>query len=117
MHLIDTLKAQQAAEQSYFRAYLLKEDIARLERVWALAQSSPDAASFHKNCYFQGWSADDIRTGELLPKLEPFLAAVWNHARAVGDTAAIASSWQEFDALRSERLLGCLARVPKPVDG
>lgn len=116
MHLIESLKAHQASEQSYFRSYLLNEDIARLERVITLARESADSAAFQKAAYFQGWSADDMRTGELLPALTPFLDSVWKFAREGGPENAVTETWHALDQLRMERLLGCLSRVPKPAD-
>lgn len=117
MRLIETLKARQGTEESYFRSYLIREDVARLERVLALARESADVAAFQKAAYFQGWSADDVRTGELLPALTPFLDSVWNFVRGSGSEQAVDASWAALDELRMQRLLGCLSRVPKPVDG
>ncbi|HRK18524.1 MAG TPA: hypothetical protein PK970_06180 [Hyphomicrobiaceae bacterium] len=117
MRLIESLKARQGSEDSYFRSYLLKEDIARLERVIALARTSADHASFQKGAYFQGWSADDMRTGELLPALTPFLDSVWNFVHGTGSDEEVATAWAALDELRMQRLLGCLSRVPKPVEG
>ncbi|MEQ1648594.1 MAG: hypothetical protein ABL898_08425 [Hyphomicrobiaceae bacterium] len=113
MQILQDLTARLESEDSYFQQYLIKEDIARLNRVYTGAQAAADETEYRKSALYQGWSTDDLRTGELLPKLEPLLAAIWQFARANGDDQLVSHCWREFDQLRMERLLGCLSRVPQ----
>jgi hypothetical protein len=93
MQLIHDLERLLAAEESLFRQQLLREDIARLRRLEALAGSAPD--------------------------LPAFVHAAMSLVEAVyrRDEARIAEAWNELHRARMERLLGCLATpVPKPVE-
>ncbi len=121
MRLINDLAARLQTEDSYFRQHLIKEDIARLERLREISTTTPDPKAFLKAAMLIGWTPDDMRTFELKPTLEPLLTAI--HARLTGsttdDTAAldddIDARWQAFEVDRIERLVGCLARVPRPM--
>jgi hypothetical protein len=92
------------------------EDIVRLERLAELARTCADDSSYLAAASKLGWTADERRTGELQPTLRPFLLAyraslVGGEHRAFDELAAL---WSAFDAHRIERLVGCLARVPRP---
>ncbi|MCB1520015.1 MAG: hypothetical protein KDJ37_05490 [Hyphomicrobiaceae bacterium] len=115
MRLIEDLRAQAEREESYFRAYLIKEDIVRLERTWQLATDAQALDAFVKSAWFLGWTPDDLRTNELAPALEPFLSAVFDLSRGIADAESrVAATWLALDRLRMDRLVGCLARVPRP---
>ena len=123
MRLLDDLGARLASEDSYFRQHLIKEDIARLERLVAAFTPGTVAADLVATGLRLGWTPDDSRTNELRPALEPLLDAIHNRfAAATTGTAAflaelddrILALWNDFERLRMDRLVGCLARVPRP---
>ena len=112
MRLIGELERRLAGEQSLFQAQLLREDIARLHKLLALARGAADADAFVKAGMRIGWTQGDARTAELREPLEAFLRAV--HAR---DDDGIALGWDALHRVRMERLLGCLSTpVPRPAD-
>jgi hypothetical protein len=110
MRLISELEAHVAREESLFQAQLLREDVARLRRLEALAAQTPEAEAFVRAGMKIGWTPGDARTAELREALEPFLRAV--HAR---DDDGIVDTWNALHRMRMERLLGCLSTpVPRP---
>jgi hypothetical protein len=121
MRLVADLKQRLDGEESYFRQHLLREDIARLEKVAAFALAHPESGPFLAAASKIGWTPDDRRTFELKETLEPLLRAI--HDRALADQGdsrleeideAIIALWQAFEQHRMDRLVGCLARVPRP---
>ncbi len=119
MHLVDELEYRLAAEPSLFRAQLLREDIARLGKLDALARESADVEAYRDAGRRLGWTAQDARTGELREVLDRLLDAV--HAAATGAAdpadaeARLRAAWLELTRVRMERLVGCLSTpVPKP---
>jgi hypothetical protein len=123
MRLLDDLGARLASEDSYFRQHLIKEDVARLETLLAVCPPGTNAANMVAKGLKLGWTPDDTRTHELRPALEPLLAAIHDRlvATAAGDGTSlpelddrIAALWNDFEQLRMDRLVGCLARVPRP---
>ena len=112
MKLAAVLEQALARAESPFQAQLLREDLARLGRLAALAASTADAEAFVKAGARVGWTPGDARTSELRGALEPFLRAL--HA---GDDEGALRAWEALHRLRMERLLGCLSTpVPKPAD-
>jgi len=110
MQLIADLERALAAEQSLFRAQLLREDIARLRKLDELRRSVPDLAAFEKAGMRLGWTQGDARTHELREPLQQLLREIYE-----GNEARITPAWNELHRLRMERLLGCLSTpVPKP---
>ena len=111
MQLLADLESALAAEDSLFRAQLLREDIARLRKLQAIAAEAADAAAFLNAGMRIGWTAGDARTAELREPLEKLL----NEIYARESDARISAAWQELHRLRMERLLGCLSTpTPKP---
>ncbi len=112
MALIEDLKQRLAAEKSFFRAQLLREDIARLEKLEALARSTPDVDEYRRAGRRLGWTPMDARTGELGAALDSLVDAV-----RAGDDAHGLEAWVEITRIRIERMVGCLStRTPKPTD-
>jgi peptide subunit release factor 1 (eRF1) len=112
MRLIEELERLLAREESVFRAQLLREDIARMRRLQAMAHSL-DLGQFLQQGMRIGWTQGDARTQELREALEPFLEALY-----AGDEPRMVEAWQRLHRLRMERLVGCLATpVPKPDAG
>ena len=112
MRLIDDLERRLAGAPSLFQAQLLREDIARLKKLAALAQAAADEEAFVKAGMRIGWTPGDARTAELRESLGPFLRAAY-----AGDEQRMALAWDALHRVRMERLLGCLATpVPKPAD-
>lgn len=120
MNLLENLESAIDQEESFFRAQLMREDVARLRRLQELASASETVEEFVKEGLYVGWTPNDLRTHEFKEELEVFLQAVYRRCRddgVAGDTdKQIAQAWRVFDAKRMERLVGCLARVPKPGD-
>ena len=108
MQLLADLERALAAEDSLFRAQLLREDIARLRKLQAIAAEAADAAEFLQAGMRIGWTAGDARTGELREPLEKLL----NEIYAGGSDARIGAAWHELHRVRMERLLGCLSTPP-----
>ena len=112
MQLVHDLERMAEGEESLFRRQLLREDVARLRKLQALVESSPDLDTFKKAGMRLGWTQGDARTSEIRPQVESLLEAVY-----AGDAAKITSAWNELHRVRMERLLGCLSTpVPKPVE-
>lgn len=120
MQLIDELERRLAVEPSPLRAQLLREDIARLNRVDELARSNLESEAYRKAAYRLGWTAQDARTSELRAALDLLLDS-WRRAlsadRAENLDTLMLQAWQEMTRLRLENMVGCLStRVPKPTD-
>ncbi len=112
MRLIDALGERLAAEKSFFRAQLLREDIARLEKLAALAGSTPDVDEYRRAGRRLGWTPMDARTSELGAALERLLDAM-----RAGDDARALEAWVEITRIRLERMVGCLSTpAPKPTE-
>jgi hypothetical protein len=118
MQLTADLTRMLEAEESLFRAQLLREDLARLGKLQVLAEAEPDPAAFRKAGMKVGWTAGDARTHELAGPLDAFLGEVhayWRGDRTAAREKAVSESWQALHRTRMERLLGCLSTpVPKP---
>jgi hypothetical protein len=119
MQLTETLRRRASEEQSLFRAQLLREDVARLEKLAQLASATPDLGAFTTAGMRIGWTQGDSRTHELRAPLERLLELVHAHATRTPDAnldAALEEAWLKLHRCRMERLLGCLSTpVPKPV--
>lgn len=112
MQLIARLEALAQKEESLFRAQLLREDVARLRKLQALAQSAPDLDAFKKAGLRIGWTQGDARTHELAEPLARLLEAVY-----ASREEELFPAWEALHRARMERLVGCLSTpVPKPVD-
>ncbi|MGA8032886.1 MAG: hypothetical protein WCB48_10865 [Casimicrobiaceae bacterium] len=132
MQLIDELKQRLEGEPSLFRAQLLREDIARLNRLCELACATGEFDAFRKAAMRIGWTQGDSRTQELAEPLGAFLEAVFAYYREGGAATAersggaardpaqearIVAAWNELHRVRMERLVGCLSNpVPRPTD-
>jgi len=111
MQLMADLERALAVEESLFRAQLLREDLARLRKLQALAAEAADATAFVNAGMRIGWTAGDARTLELREPLEKLL----NEIYARGSDARISAAWHELHRVRMERLLGCLSTpAPRP---
>jgi hypothetical protein len=112
MELIARLESLMAKEDSLFRAQLLREDIARLNKLEALAKSAADAEAFRKAGLRIGWTQGDARTHEIREPLVRLLDAVY-----ASRDEEIVAAWEALHRARMEKLVGCLSTpVPKPVD-
>lgn len=111
MNLIDELEARIACEESMFRAHLLREDVARLRRLAALADRHDDRGEYRKAGAFIGWTNGDMRTHELMDRLSPLLDAIYDWQRGERTPEAeraIRSAWDAFHIERMRKLLHCL---------
>jgi hypothetical protein len=110
MQLLDKLSLLLSEETSLFRAQLLREDIARLQKLQQLARQAPDAEAFRKSGMRIGWTQGDARTHELREPLERLLDAVY-----ASREEDLFPAWEALHRARMERLVGCLSTpVPKP---
>ena len=117
MRLIEELRARILAEQSPFRAQLLREDVDRLQKLLDLARATPDLPALRAAGRRLGWTQGDARTAELLPALDPLLEAIRAYASAPSEPGEtrVRDAWLALHRLRMERLVGCLSTpVPKP---
>jgi hypothetical protein len=120
MRLIEELERRLSDEQSLFRAQLLREDIARLNKLRELARTAADLTACTKASLHLGWTQGDARTHELRAPLDALTEAVYAYETepAAGEREArVIEAWIELHRVRMERLVGCLTTpVPKPVD-
>lgn len=120
MRLIEELERRLGREQSLFRAQLLREDIARLNKLRELARSAGDVVAYRKASLHLGWTQGDSRTHELLGPLEALIEAVYEYEIGMGGgerEARITEAWTELHRIRMERLVGCLTTpVSKPIE-
>jgi hypothetical protein len=108
MHLIEEL-GQSGPDVSYFRAALLREDVARFLRLRELAARSASPEEFLKHGHYTGWTRNDMRNSELKPEIEAVLRAFFAYergGRGDGDDQALRAAWRAFDARRLT-LAGC----------
>ena len=108
MQLRDELQARLEREDSMFRAQLLREDIARLDKLVALASDSEDLAAFKKAGTYIGWTQNDMMTHVLKEPLGDLMEAIYAWRWSEGDEAAIRDGWLAFCAARNEKLIKCL---------
>lgn len=100
-----------------FRAQLLREDVARLRKLQALAREAADAPAFMQAGTRLAWAADAARAQELREPLERLLAAVYAFEKENGPEARVAECWRELWRVRMERMVGCLSTpLPRPAD-
>lgn len=118
MRLIEELGQRVGREDRLFRAQLIREDIARLQRLQEIARTAADAAAYRKASMRIGWTQGDLRTHELRAPLEALLDAVYAYetgTKGTEEDARIAAAWFALDRTRMERLVGCLSTpVPRP---
>lgn len=118
MDLIARLEASLLTEESYFRSQLLKEDIDRLHRLLGQSKAAESLAAFKKDGTMIGWTPGDTRTWELKSTLDPFLDAFYAATTTPAPVLSgkLDAAWDEFNAHRVALLVGCLSRVPKPIE-
>lgn len=117
MKLLDQLERALSAEESYFRAQLLREDVARLKALRELASKAISPESFLEDGLGLEWTPGGLRNQQLKGALEPLLEAFCfaDKSGPGADTDAhLLRAWYAFDAQRMDVLLGCLSRVPRP---
>lgn len=108
---IEDLEARLAGEQSMFRAQLLREDVARLRRLVDMADEHDDRDDFRKAGAYIGWTNGDMRTHELMDRLNPLLDTMydwWRGGQAPEAEQALRSAWDSFHIERMRKLLHCL---------
>ena len=111
MEILNELRHRMESTDSMFQRQLLKEDIARLEKLQLMALSS-GRDTFLKEGFSAGWTKGDLRTFELREPLEEFLGAFYRCATTAeptrDDEARLTEVWRAFDRIRLEKLIGCL---------
>ena len=108
MKLLDELQARVQREDSMFRAQLMREDIARLDKLITLADDSEDLAAFKKAGTYIGWTQNDMMTHLMAEPLSGLLEAIYAWRKGAGDEAEINTAWMAFCAERNEKLIKCL---------
>jgi hypothetical protein len=111
MPLVTEMEQRLEAEESLFRAQLLREDIARLRRLESMARGHATLEAFAKDGLYIGWTQGDFRTHELAEPIEALLAALYAYetgGRNNEQDRALRAAWEAFDRQRMEKLLGCL---------
>jgi hypothetical protein len=105
------MRAAQAAATSIFSRQLLKEDIARIEKLEALAGLHADAVPFRTAAMVLQWTPSDLRTFELNPELGAFIDSVYAHVRNGSvDAQGVDNAWTALHKRRIDLLVGCLSR-------
>ncbi len=111
MHLIEEMRTWIEAEESPFRAQLLREDVARLERLTELAQSQDSYEAYAKEGLYIGWTQGDFHTQQLKEPIEALMAAFHAYKTAGGTDAqdrAVRETWGVLHRARLEKLVRCL---------
>jgi hypothetical protein len=111
MHLVEELQSWIDAEESLFRAQLLREDMARLGKLAELAQSQESYEGYAKEGLYIGWTQGDFHTQLLKEPIEALMAAV--HAYETGGRTdvqdqAVRQAWGVFHRMRLDKLVHCL---------
>jgi hypothetical protein len=118
LRLLEELERRIGAEDSLFRAQLLREDVARLRKLREIAHAAADAEAFAAAARHLGWTQGDQRTAELKAELDTLLEAVYAYENGrTGDEAEerLRGAWAELTRTRVEKLVGCLSTpVPRP---
>lgn len=117
MSLLDQLERALGIEESYFRAQLLREDVARLKKLRELASAAATEEQFLRDGLYLDWTPSGLRNADLKATLEPLLRAVFAAEKTPGEPDSdtrLLQTWRAFDQQRIDLLVGCLARVPKP---
>ena len=108
MQIRKELQAQLEREDSMFRAQLMREDVARLDKLLALADDSQDLAAFKKAGTYIGWTQNDMMTHVMAEPLSDLLEAIYAWRKDEGDETAINAAWLNFCRERNEKLIKCL---------
>lgn len=110
MTLSEELAAVMERTESVVQKQLLREDVARVEKLEALAGTCPSYEEFEHQGLFFGWTQGDFRTAELHDTLKPLLKSLHAATQAPSAEAhdAVRSHWITFNQERSKRLVGCL---------
>ena len=111
MQILDELRAGLEREQSLFQAQLMREDIARLEKLVTLAGQSEDVATFKQSGTHIGWTQNDLMTHMIAEPLGDLLDGVFAYctegAREAHDRS-VRAAWLDFCKVRNEKLIKCL---------
>ncbi len=111
MKLLEDLANAANNVDSPFQSQLIREDIARLNKLRELAGSSTTFDDFRKEGFYIGWTRDDLRTMDMKATLEWLLAAFYRLETGEGSPAAeqdLNQAWSAFNRDRMEKLIGCL---------
>jgi hypothetical protein len=111
MKLLEDLTNAANNVDSPFQSQLIREDIARLNKLNDLAGSSATFEDFRKEGFYIGWTRDDLRTMEMAETLDRLLAAFYRIATCENSPTAeqeLIQAWSSFNRDRMEKLIGCL---------
>lgn len=108
MILHDYLSNIARNSESYFQAHLAKEDLARIDRLWVMAQEAQDSETLQKDALYIGWTPGDLRTGELKQVLLPLIAAIFDLAKGEDGDDSVLDAWKAFHEERIKVLIHCL---------
>lgn len=116
MRLATRIEQEASNEESYFRSFLLREDLMRLHSLENLFSTVSDCNGFVSEGLTIEWTPGNLRTWELLATLRPMLEAFYQCCERESDEniARLDMAWDAFSAARIDTLIGCLSRVPKP---
>lgn len=110
MQLISQMHHWIETSESRVHAQLLREDVARLEKLIALVDSSANEAACLKDGLYIGWTQGDFTTYQLKPEIEALIAAVYAHettGRTEDLNRATQTTWVAFHNARIEKLVHC----------
>lgn len=111
MKLTEYLNGVIEGNAGYVAVQLAKEDLARVEQLRELAQTSGDLKSMQKAGLYIGWTKGDFRTHELSEPLKALMSAIYdfeNGRRTPEQNDLIMDIWTAFHTLRLKTLVHCL---------
>jgi len=89
----------------------MREDIARLEKLVALAAQSEDAAALRASGIYIGWTQNDMMThlvAEPLGELADAIFAYCTQGASEELDRSVCAAWLEFCKARNDKLIKCL---------
>jgi len=111
MKLITHLESVINCNEGIVQTQLAREDLARVEKLYALAKSHDNYPAMEKDSMYIGWTKGDFRTHELSVPLKALIHAVFNFTKT-GDSEKyddrIMDIWAAFHTLRLKTLVHCL---------
>lgn len=111
MQLLGELKDLMEREESPFRLQLLKEDIARLEKLQSLSKEARDLTEFHAAGASIGWTQNDMMTHRIAASLKALLDAIYAYhqgAKSAEHERCIRDAWIHLCDERNKKLVKCL---------
>ena len=116
MKLIDYLNSVISRNEGIVQTQLAREDLARVEKLYAIAKANDNYAAVEKEALYIDWTKGDFRTHELSDPLKALIRAVFDFTKldekdkndALNKNEQIMDIWAAFHTLRLKVLVHCL---------